>query len=140
AGPRISIARTPSPPCWEEGSSIPDPSYQASWHWCVCGSAEQSPQSWMCSCGGRPPGSPDGGWRFASVFATNETTGSVGVRFVFPQPPDVQGGERHLQHDQGPGAIMPAPRHPEDIAAEEPPETMLPPAFHLRGDEPGGQH
>ncbi len=48
-------------------------------------------------------------------------------------------GEAQLQHDQRPGAGVPAPGDPERVAGEEDPEADLAPVLVRRGDEPGGE-
>lgn len=59
--------------------------------------------------------------------------------FIFAQAADVERGQRYLEHDQGPRSVVPPPCDPENVAAEKPPEAVLPAAFRLRSHEPRGQ-
>ena len=61
----------------------------------------------------------------------------AGCGFVFPRAADVQEGESDLHHDDRVGPVMPAPDHPQHIAAEETPETEQAFASGLRRGQPG---
>lgn len=58
--------------------------------------------------------------------------------FVFAQAANVEERESDLEDDERPCVGLPAPRDPEDVTREKPPEAVLAAGFGLGGDKPGG--
>ncbi len=59
---------------------------------------------------------------------------------VFLHPAHIQRRQANLQHDQRPGAGVPAPDGPEQVAQNKAPETDSTPAQIQRCDQPGSDH
>src|SRR5688572_5213882 len=61
------------------------------------------------------------------------------ILFVLHGSAHVHRKQSHLQCDESPGLNVPRPDYPEDVAGDEPPETMRAPSLVTRRHQPGGQ-